>query len=67
MGEFVRYPSVDAARLAARPARPSFSIGFITGQELEWLTDAMSIPEDERPDIVVATSCASIERNIVFG
>jgi hypothetical protein len=27
----------------------------------------MSIPEDERPDIVVATSCASIERNIVFG
>ena len=30
----------EAARRAARPAKPSFALGFLTGQELEWLRDS---------------------------
>jgi LysR family hca operon transcriptional activator len=27
----------EAARRAAQPAKPSFALGFLTGQEMDWL------------------------------
>src|SRR5260370_29883072 len=33
----------EAARRAAEPAKPSFTLGFLTGQELDWLPGAMRI------------------------
>src|SRR6202042_3036513 len=29
--------AAEAARRAAQPAKPAFAIGFLTGQEVEWL------------------------------
>ena len=46
----------EAARRAARPAKPSFALGFLTGQEMDWLPDAMSILRDELPNIEVTLS-----------
>jgi LysR family hca operon transcriptional activator len=43
----------EAARRAAQPARPSFGLGFLTGQEMDWLPDAVSILRDELPNIEV--------------
>jgi len=37
----------EAARRAASPARPLFALGFLTGQEMDWLPKAMSILRDE--------------------
>jgi LysR family hca operon transcriptional activator len=52
---------VEAARQAARrvaePAKPSFALGFLTGQEMDWLPDAMRILCDELPNIEV-TICS---------
>src|SRR6202161_3031130 len=33
-----------AARRAAQPAKPSFALGFLTGQEMDWLAEGMHIP-----------------------
>src|ERR1700688_609546 len=33
--------AVAAARRAAKPAKPSFALGFLTGQEMDWLPDAL--------------------------
>jgi len=46
----------EAARRAGRPAKPSFALGFLTGQELEWLPEAMRILRDELPNIEVTVS-----------
>jgi LysR family transcriptional regulator, hca operon transcriptional activator len=48
--------AVEAARRAARPAKPSFALGFLTGQEMEWLPEAMHILKDELPNIDVTVS-----------
>lgn len=50
---------VDAAGEAARRAvksKPTFSIGFLTGQEIDWLPEAMRILRDELPNIDVTIS-----------
>src|SRR3954469_14099641 len=39
----------EAARRAAEPAKPSFALGFLTGQEMDWLPEAMRILHDELP------------------
>ena len=45
------------ARRAAEPAKTSFTIGFLSGYEMDWLPPVMSILRDELPDIeVVITS-----------
>src|ERR1700743_3342233 len=36
----------EAARRAARPEKPSFALGFLTGQEMDWLPEAMHILRD---------------------
>src|SRR3984893_3434481 len=46
----------EAARRAAKPSKPTFAIGFLTGQEIDWLPDAMRVLRDELPNIDVTVS-----------
>src|SRR5712671_6242638 len=46
-----------AARRAAQPTKLSFALGFLTGQEMDWLPAAMRILKDELPKIEV-TICS---------
>jgi LysR family transcriptional regulator, hca operon transcriptional activator len=46
----------EAARRAARPAKPCFSMGFLTGHELTWMPEALRILRDELPNIDVMIS-----------
>jgi LysR family hca operon transcriptional activator len=46
----------EAARRAAEPAKQSFALGFLTGQEMDWLPEAMGILRDELPDMEVIVS-----------
>ena len=46
----------EAARRAAQPAKRTFTLGFLTGQEMEWLPEAMRILRDELPNIEVTVS-----------
>jgi len=46
--------AIEAARRAAHPAKPTFALGFLTGQEM--LPEAMRILRDELPNIEVSVS-----------
>src|ERR1700719_2270408 len=46
----------EAARRAAQPAKQTFALGFLTGQEMDWLPEAMRILHDELPNIEVTVS-----------
>jgi LysR family transcriptional regulator, hca operon transcriptional activator len=48
--------AAEAARRAAKPAKPTFALGFLTGQEMEWLPEAMRILHDQLPNIEVTVS-----------
>jgi LysR family hca operon transcriptional activator len=48
--------AVEAARRAARPVKPTFAVGFLTGQEAAWLTRATRILSDELPNIEIRVS-----------
>ncbi|SDR40182.1 transcriptional regulator, LysR family [Paraburkholderia fungorum] len=48
--------ATEAARRAARPAKPVFALGFLTGQEMTWLPRAMQVLRDELPNIDVTVS-----------
>jgi LysR family hca operon transcriptional activator len=48
--------ATEAARRAAEPAKASFTIGFLSGYEVDWLPAVMSILRDELPDIEVVIS-----------
>jgi LysR family hca operon transcriptional activator len=41
----------EAARRAAQPDKAAFVIGFLAGQELVWLPEALRILREEQPDI----------------
>ncbi|EQB30074.1 LysR substrate-binding domain-containing protein [Sphingobium ummariense] len=43
--------AVAAARRVARPAKASFSVGFLTGQEVEWLPHVTQILRDQLKEI----------------
>ncbi len=45
--------AVEAARRAAEPARAALVVGFLTGQEMEWLAPLMALLRDELPTIEV--------------
>jgi LysR family transcriptional regulator, hca operon transcriptional activator len=45
-----------AARRAAQPAKPSFALGFLTGQEMDWLPAAMGILQGALPNTDVTIS-----------
>lgn len=46
----------EAARRVAEPAKRSFALGFLTGQEMDWLPEAMRILHDELPTMQVTIS-----------
>lgn len=48
--------AVEAARRAAQPAKQRFALGFLTGQEMTWLPEAMHILRDELPNVDVTVS-----------
>jgi LysR family hca operon transcriptional activator len=48
--------ATEAARRAAHPAKPTFALGFLTGQEMDWLPEAMRILRDELPNIEISIS-----------
>lgn len=43
--------AVAAARRAARPAKASFSVGFLTGQEVEWLSHVTQVLREQLKEI----------------
>jgi LysR family transcriptional regulator, hca operon transcriptional activator len=45
--------AVEAARRATRPAKSRFALGFLTGQEIDWLPGTMRMLRDELPNIDV--------------
>jgi LysR family transcriptional regulator, hca operon transcriptional activator len=45
-----------AARRVAHPAKPCFTMGFLTGHELTWMPEALRILRDELPNIDVMIS-----------
>jgi len=45
-----------AARRAAEPAKSSFALGFLTGQEMDWLPEAMRIIRGELPNMEITVS-----------
>lgn len=45
-----------AARQAGKPPRPRFALGFLTGQEMDWLPQAMVLLKDELPSVDVTVS-----------
>src|SRR5258706_15188404 len=48
--------AVMAAKRAAQPVKPTFALGFLTGQEMDWLPEAMRVLRDELPAIEVTVS-----------
>lgn len=46
----------EAARRVAQPAKPTFALGFLTGQEMDWLPEAMRMLRDQLPNIEVSVS-----------
>jgi LysR family hca operon transcriptional activator len=54
--------AIEAARRAARPAKTTFALGFLTGYEFQWLAAVMSIMRDALPNTeVVIHSLSSSE------
>ena len=48
--------AIEAARKAAQPSKQHFAMGFLTGQEMIWLPEAMHILRAELPNIDVTVS-----------
>jgi len=48
--------AVAAAQRAAQQSKPSFALGFLTGQEMDWLPQAMTTLKDQLPTIDVTIS-----------
>src|SRR5271167_2352928 len=48
--------ATQAPRRIAHPAKPCFSMGFLTGHELTWMPEALRILRDELPNIDVMIS-----------
>ena len=51
--------AAEAARRVAHPAKPCFTMGFLTGHELTWMPEALRILRDELPNIDVMISSQS--------
>ena len=48
--------AIEAARRIAEPTKPIFALGFLTGQEMDWMPKAMNTLRDELPNIEVTVS-----------
>lgn len=55
--------ATDAARQAAKPAKSTFSIGFLTGQEIDWLPGVMRVLRDRSPETEINIS-SQTSRNL---
>jgi len=51
--------AAESARRVAHPAKPCFTMGFLTGHELTWMPEALRILRDELPNIDVMISSQS--------
>jgi LysR family hca operon transcriptional activator len=51
--------AAEAARRVVHPAKPCFSMGFLTGHELTWMPEALRILRHELPNIDVMISSQS--------
>jgi len=49
----------EAARRAEQPVKPGFVVGFLAGQEVVWLSEALRILREEAPDIEITISSQS--------
>jgi LysR family hca operon transcriptional activator len=49
----------EAARRAAQPEKRPFTIGFLAGQELVWLPEALRILRGEQPDVEITLASQS--------
>jgi len=45
--------AAEAARLAAKPGKPVFVVGFLMGQEVAWLPETLRILREEGPDVEI--------------
>src|SRR5437588_5052224 len=48
--------AAEAARRAAQPTKPTFAMGFLTGQEVDWLPRATGVLRDELFNIEIRVS-----------
>jgi DNA-binding transcriptional LysR family regulator len=48
--------AAEAARRAAQPAKPIFAMGFLTGQEVDWLPRATGVLRDQLLSIEIRVS-----------
>src|ERR1700738_2818252 len=48
--------AAEAARRVVHPAKPCFTMGFLTGHELTWMPETLRILRDELPNIDVMIS-----------
>ncbi|MDB5995087.1 MAG: Transcriptional regulator [Pseudomonas sp.] len=48
--------AVEAARRAAQPSKQRLALGFLTGQEMTWLPQAMHVFHDELPNVGITVS-----------
>jgi len=48
--------AAEAARRVAHPTKPCFAMGFLTGHEWTWMSEALRILRDELPNIDVMIS-----------
>src|SRR3989475_1201814 len=46
----------EAPRRAAKPAKLSFALGFLTGHEIDWLPEAIRLLRDELPNVEITIS-----------
>lgn len=58
--------ATDGARRAARPAKPTLAIGFLAGQEVVWLPQALRILREEAPDAEI-TLCSQSSPELALG
>jgi LysR family hca operon transcriptional activator len=49
----------EAARRAAQPEKRAFTIGFLAGQELVWLPEALRILRGEQPEVEITLASQS--------
>jgi LysR family hca operon transcriptional activator len=47
---------VQAARRAAHPSKPTFAVGFLTGQEVDWLPETTRLLRDQLPNMEMTVS-----------
>jgi len=62
--------AVENARLAEQPKKKVFSIGFLAGQEVVWLPQALRIIREEAPDIeliVCSQSSPELANGLMLG